>query len=56
VTRYTDEDGAAALNTLRLVAAERRGDSERLREQFARTQSLSDVVRWAAELWMRGSG
>lgn len=56
VTRYTDEDGTAALNTLRLVAAERRGDSERLREQFARTQSLSDVVRWAAELWMRGSG
>jgi hypothetical protein len=25
-----------------------------MREQLTQTKSLSDVVRWAADLWMRG--
>jgi len=55
VSRYaSDEAGAAALQHLAEVASQRRGDSVLLRERFARSKSLSDVVRWAAELWMRG--
>ena len=49
-----DEDGASALLGLREVAAQRRGDSTRLREHLQQTKSLSDVVRWAAGLWMQG--
>jgi carboxylate-amine ligase len=55
VSRYaSDEAGAAALLRLRDVAATRRGDSVLLREQLGQSKSLSDVVRWAAELWMHG--
>jgi glutamate---cysteine ligase / carboxylate-amine ligase len=55
VARYADEQqGAAALQSLRDVAAERRTDSVVLRNRLAQSKSLSDVVRWAAELWMRG--
>jgi hypothetical protein len=39
---------------LRDVAAAHRSDSVLLREQLAQSKSLSDVVRWAAEQWMRG--
>jgi len=49
-----DEDGASALLGLREVAAQRRGDSTRLREHLHQTKSLSDVVRWAAGMWMQG--
>jgi glutamate---cysteine ligase / carboxylate-amine ligase len=49
-----DEDGATALLGLREVAAQRRGDSTRLREHLHQTKSLSDVVRWAAGVWMQG--
>ncbi len=49
-----DEDGATALLGLREVAAQRRGDSTRLREHLQQTKSLSDVVRWAAGVWMQG--
>ena len=55
VGRYaSDEAGAAALSRLRDVASTRRGDSVLLRERLTQNKSLSDVVRWAAELWMRG--
>ena len=55
VSRYaSDEAGAAALLRLRDVASLRRGDAVLLRERLAQSGSLSDVVRWAAELWMRG--
>jgi hypothetical protein len=56
VQRFADdeEEGATALLRLREVAAGRRGDSVLLREQLARSKSLSDVVHWAAEQWMRG--
>ena len=55
VARYADEeDGNTGLRGLRDVAAERRGDSVVLRSRLAQSKSLSDVVRWAAELWMRG--
>jgi len=55
VSRYaSDEAGAAALLRLRDVASLRRGDSVLLRERLAQSKSLSDVVRWAADLWMRG--
>ena len=55
VSRYaSDEAGAAALLHLRNVASQRRGDSVLLRERLAQSKSLSDVVRWAAEVWMRG--
>ena len=50
----SDEAGAAALLRLREVASTRRNDSVRLREQLTQNKSLSDVVRWAAELWMHG--
>ena len=48
-----EEEGATALLRLRDVATQRRGDSTLLRERLAQTKSLSDVVRWAANLWMR---
>ena len=55
VGRYcSDEAGASALLRLRDVASERRSDSVLLRERLAQSQSLSDVVRWAAGLWMHG--
>jgi len=55
VARYADEeDGNTGLQGLRDVAAERRGDSVVLRSRLTQSKSLSDVVRWAAELWMRG--
>jgi glutamate---cysteine ligase / carboxylate-amine ligase len=55
VARYaSDEAGAAALSRLRDVASTRRSDSVLLREQLLQSKSLSDVVRWAAELWMHG--
>ena len=55
VARYADEqNGADALSHLRDVALERRSDSVLLRERLLQDKSLSDVVRWAAELWMRG--
>jgi carboxylate-amine ligase len=55
VTRFADEEnGGAALARLRDVAAAHRSDSVLLREQLAQSKSLSDVVRWAAEQWMRG--
>ena len=55
VGRYaSDEAGAAALLRLREVASARRGDSVLLRERLTQSKSLSDVVRWAAESWMRG--
>jgi carboxylate-amine ligase len=50
----SDEAGARALLALHDVASERRSDSVLLRERWAQSKSLSDVVRWAAELWMRG--
>ncbi len=56
VSRYVDPDGAQALQRLRDVAAERRGDSALLRARFAQDRSLSSVVRWAAELWMQVDG
>ncbi|MEO8630658.1 MAG: YbdK family carboxylate-amine ligase [Betaproteobacteria bacterium] len=56
VSRYVDSDGAQALQRLRDVAAERRGDSALLRARFAQDRSLSSVVRWAAALWMQGEG
>jgi carboxylate-amine ligase len=56
VSRYVDSDGAQALQRLRDVAAERRGDSALLRARFAQDQSLSSVVRWAAALWMQDDG
>jgi len=49
-----EEDGATALLRLREVASARRDDSTLLRERLEQTESLSDVVHWAAELWMRG--
>jgi carboxylate-amine ligase len=54
--RYaSDEAGADALLQLRDAATARRGDSVLLRERLAQSGSLSDVVRWAAGLWMHGS-
>jgi len=56
VGRYaSDEAGASALLQLREAATTRRGDSVLLRERMAQSQSLSDVVRWAAGLWMQGA-
>jgi glutamate---cysteine ligase / carboxylate-amine ligase len=56
VGRYaSDEAGAGALLQLRDTATARRGDSVLLRERMAQSRSLSDVVRWAAGLWMHGS-
>jgi carboxylate-amine ligase len=56
VARYaSDEAGAGALLQLRDAATGRRGDSVLLRERLAQSRSLSDVVRWAAGLWMHGS-
>jgi len=55
VSRYvSDEAGASALQQLREAATTRRGDSVLLRERMAQSKSLSDVVRWAAGLWMQG--
>jgi carboxylate-amine ligase len=55
VAAYVDnEQGDEGLFTLRQVAQARRGDSSLLREQLAQSKSLSDVVRWAAQLWMQG--
>ena len=51
----SDEAGAGALEQLREAATTRRGDSVLLRERMAQSKSLSDVVRWAAGLWMHGS-
>jgi len=51
----SDEAGAGALQQLREAATTRRGDSVLLRERMAQSKSLSDVVRWAAGLWMHGS-
>ncbi|HTO43660.1 MAG TPA: YbdK family carboxylate-amine ligase [Burkholderiales bacterium] len=51
----SDEAGASALQHLREAATTRRGDSVLLRERMAQSKSLSDVVRWAAGLWMHGS-
>jgi len=51
----SDEAGASALQQLREAATTRRGDSVLLRERMAQSKSLSDVVRWAAGLWMHGS-
>jgi len=48
------EGGPDALHALREVAAQRRGDSTLLRDRRQQTQSLSDVVHWAAEQWMGG--
>jgi carboxylate-amine ligase len=54
VARYADEEeGATALLRLRDLASERRNDSVLLRERLAGSKALSDVVRWAAEQWMR---
>jgi glutamate---cysteine ligase / carboxylate-amine ligase len=54
VARFaSDEAGASALQRLRDVASERRDDSVLLRERWAQSKSLSDVVRWASERWMR---
>ena len=56
VGRYaSDEAGASALQQLREAAIARRSDSVLLRERMAQTKSLSDVVRWAAGLWMQGA-
>ena len=56
VSRYaSDEAGASALQQLREAATTRRGDSVLLRERMAQSKSLSDVVRWAAGLWMQGA-
>ena len=55
VALFADDEGdASALLGLREVAAQRRGDSTRLREHLQQTKSLSDVVRWAAGVWMQG--
>jgi len=55
VARFAeDEEGATALLRFREVAAARRSDSVLLRERLAQSKSLSDVVRWAADQWMRG--
>jgi len=56
VGRYaSDEAGASALQQLKEEAIARRSDSVLLRERMAQTKSLSDVVRWAAGLWMQGA-
>jgi carboxylate-amine ligase len=53
---YADEEGGdAAMLGLRAVAQGRRGDSTLLRERQSLTKSLSDVVRWASQLWMQGT-
>jgi carboxylate-amine ligase len=55
VARFAEDDeGGTALLRLREAATAHRSDSVLLRERLAQSKSLSDVVRWAADQWMRG--